>query len=117
MLSTTMSLFFLTRIRNRTPDVEANLPWLVSKPAASVDVLICTYNEERFILEQTIVGAMSLAYSNFRVWVCDDGRRDWLKQLCDEHGCGYITRSDNSHAKAGNINHALVHSYDQATRW
>jgi cellulose synthase (UDP-forming) len=74
--------------------------------------LICTYNEDRFILEQTIVGAMSLAYSNFRVWVCDDGRRDWLKQLCDEHGCGYITRSDNSHAKAGNINHALVHLYD-----
>jgi cellulose synthase (UDP-forming) len=113
MLSTTMSLFFLTRIRNRTPDVEANLHWLASKPAASVDVLICTYNEERFILEQTIVGAMSLTYSNFRVWVCDDGRRDWLKQLCDEHGCGYITRSDNSHAKAGNINNALVHLYDR----
>jgi cellulose synthase (UDP-forming) len=112
MLSTTMSLFFLTRIRNRTPDVEANLPWLASKPAALVDVLICTYNEDRVILEQTIVGALSLAYSNFRVWVCDDGRRDWLKQLCDEHGCGYITRGDNSHAKAGNINHALVYLHD-----
>jgi cellulose synthase (UDP-forming) len=112
MLSTTMSLFFLTRIRNRSPDVEANLPWLASQPAASVDVLICTYNEDRVILEQTIVGALSLAYANFRVWVCDDGRRDWLKQLCDEHGCGYITRRDNSHAKAGNINHALVYLHD-----
>jgi cellulose synthase (UDP-forming) len=112
MFSTTMSLFFLTRIRNRTPDVEANLPWLATQPAALVDVLICTYNEDRVILEQTIVGAMSLVYSNFRVWICDDGRRDWLKQLCDEHGCGYITRSDNSHAKAGNINHALVYLHD-----
>ena len=88
------------------------MPWLATQPAALVDVLICTYNEDRVILEQTIVGAMSLVYSNFRVWICDDGRRDWLKQLCDEHGCGYITRSDNSHAKAGNINHALVYLHD-----
>src|SRR3954454_24104147 len=27
MLSTTISLFFLTRIRDRTAEVEANLPW------------------------------------------------------------------------------------------
>jgi cellulose synthase (UDP-forming) len=112
MISTTMSLFFLTRIRDRTADVEANLPWLASQPAPHVDVLICTYNEDCLILEQTIVGAMSLAYSNFRVWVCDDGRRDWLRQLCGEHGCGYITRNDNAHAKAGNINNALIYLYD-----
>jgi cellulose synthase (UDP-forming) len=115
MISTTMSLFFLTRIRDRTPDVEANLPWLASRPAPHVDVLICTYNEDRLILEQTIVGAMSLAYPNFRVWVCDDGRREWLRQLCDEHGCGYITRNDNAHAKAGNINNALVYLHDSGT--
>jgi cellulose synthase (UDP-forming) len=112
MVSTTLSLCFLTRIRNRTPDVEANLPWLASQPAPQVDVLICTYNEERLILEQTIVGGMSLTYPNFRVWVCDDGRREWLRRLCEEHGCGYITRNDNSHAKAGNINNALVYLCD-----
>ena len=60
MISTTMSLFFLTRIRDRTADVEANLPWLASQPAPHVDVLICTYNEDRLIVEQTIVGAMSI---------------------------------------------------------
>jgi cellulose synthase (UDP-forming) len=114
MLSTTISLFFLTRIRDRTPEVEANLPWLATRPAPLIDVLICTYNEDHLILEQTIVGAMSLRYPNFRVWVCDDGRRDWLKQLCDEHGCGYITRNDNAHAKAGNINNALVYLHDLA---
>jgi cellulose synthase (UDP-forming) len=112
MLSTTMSLFFLTRIRKRTADVEANLPWLRSQPAPRVDVLICTYNEDRLILEQTIVGAMSTNHSNARVWVCDDGRREWLRQLCEVHGCGYITRTDNAHAKAGNINNALVYLHD-----
>ena len=109
MLSTTMSLFFLTRIRNRTPEVEANLSRLHSQPLPLIDVLICTYNEDRLILEQTIVGAVSLDYANARVWVCDDGRRPWLEQLCQAHGCGYITRKDNAHAKAGNINNALVY--------
>ena len=115
MLSTTMSLFFLTKIRNRTPDVEANLHWLRSQSAPLVDVLICTYNENRLILEQTIVGAMSMNHSNTRVWICDDGRREWLRQLCEEHGCGYITRKDNAHAKAGNINNALVYLCDLGT--
>jgi cellulose synthase (UDP-forming) len=98
MLSTAMTLFFLTRIRNRTKDVEANMPWLRSRPAPLVDVLICTFNENRFILEQTI-----------------DGRREWLRQLCEEHGCGYITRRDNDHAKAGNINNALIYLCDLGT--
>jgi cellulose synthase (UDP-forming) len=112
MLSATMSLFLLTKSRNRTPDVEANLPWLRSQSAPLVDVLICTFNENRLILEQTIVGAMSMNYPNARVWICDDGRREWLRELCREHGCGYITRADNAHAKAGNINNALVYLYD-----
>src|SRR5262249_23572424 len=61
------------------------------------------------MLEQTIVGAMAMSYPNFRVWVCDDGRRSWLKELCARHACGYITRNDNFHAKAGNINNALAY--------
>jgi len=112
MLSATMTLFFLTKSRNRTPDVEANLSWLRSQSEPLVDVLICTFNEDRLILEQTIVGAMSMNYSNARFWICDDGRREWLRQLCEEHGCGYITRRDNAHAKAGNINNALVYLCD-----
>jgi cellulose synthase (UDP-forming) len=55
---------------------------------------------------------MSMSYANYRVWICDDGRRDWLRELCNEHGCGYITRGDNAHAKAGNINNALVYLHD-----
>jgi cellulose synthase/poly-beta-1,6-N-acetylglucosamine synthase-like glycosyltransferase len=108
LLSSSLSFFFLTRIRDRSPDVTANMAWLVDRPALpKVDVLICTYNEEELILEQTIVGAMAMEYPNFRVWVCDDGKRAWLEGLCARLGCGYLTRSDNAHAKAGNINNAL----------
>ena len=110
MLGATVASVFLIRTRDRTPDVERNLPWLRSLPCQPlVDVLICTYNEEEEILERTIIGALGIDYPNFRLWVCDDGRRAWLRKLCAENGCGYITRPDNTHAKAGNINNALRH--------
>ncbi|WP_072370908.1 glycosyltransferase [Hyphomicrobium sp. NDB2Meth4] len=110
MIGASIAMLFLTRTINRTPQAEANLPWLTSLPEPPlVDVLICTYNEEKAILERTIIGALGLDYPRYRLWVCDDGRREWLKQLCEQHSCGYITRPDNRHAKAGNINNALLH--------
>lgn len=110
LVGASISFFFLTRTRNRTGEVERNLPWLKSLPEPPlVDVLICTYNEEEPILERTIIGALGIDYPNYRLWVCDDGRRQWLKELCLRQGCGYITRSDNKNAKAGNINNALRH--------
>ena len=72
-------------------------------------MLICSYNEDKGILERTIVGALGMDYPNFRVWMLDDSRRDWVKALCAELGCLYLSRPDNTHAKAGNINHALKH--------
>jgi len=115
MIGASIAMLFLTRTINRTPQAEANLPWLTSLPEPPlVDVLICTYNEEKAILERTIIGALGLDYPRYRLWVCDDGRRDWLKQLCEQHSCGYITRPDNRHAKAGNINNALLHLSDLA---
>jgi len=85
------------RLRSSPPDT---LP--------SVDVYIPTYNEPLEVLEKTIVGALCLDYPNFSIWVLDDGRRIWLKEFCELKGVGYLTRPDNSHAKAGNINHALT---------
>src|ERR1700734_2196241 len=52
---------------------------------------------------------MAMRYPHLRVWVLDDGRREWLADLCEKLGCGYIARAENKHAKAGNINHALSH--------
>lgn len=109
LVSGALSLLFLSRTRNRTPEVQANRQWLAGRPAPLIDVFICTYNEEKSILERTIIGATGMAYANYRVWVLDDGRRDWLKRLADQLGCHYLTRPDNAHAKAGNINHALRH--------
>jgi cellulose synthase (UDP-forming) len=103
-------LVFMSRTRERSPEVEANLGWLASlETPPLVDVLICTYDEEEAILERTIVGAMAMEYPNFRLWVLDDGRRPWLAKLCERGGCGYLTRANNAHAKAGNINNGLRH--------
>lgn len=102
-------LLFLSRTRNRSEEVRENSEWFSSQQAPLVDVFICTYNEERAIVERTIIGAISLAYPNFRVWVLDDGRRPWLAELTEQLGALYLTRPDNQFAKAGNINHALDH--------
>lgn len=75
----------------------------------NVDVLICTYNEPLDLLEKTIVASIGMEYdkNNFKVYVCDDGRRESLKRLCKKYKVNYITREDNEGAKAGNINNAL----------
>jgi cellulose synthase (UDP-forming) len=87
---------------------EARLRVLPPHQLPSVDVYIPTYNEPIEVLEKTITGALCLDYRNFKLWVLDDGRRPWLKEFCEAKGVGYLTRSDNAHAKAGNINHALT---------
>jgi cellulose synthase (UDP-forming) len=111
IVGSTIGLVFLTRLKHRSVDVERNIPWLAALPKVPlVDVFICSYNEDATILERTIVGALALNHSNKRVWVLDDGRRAWLQRLCARLGSHYLTRPDNSHAKAGNINHGLLHA-------
>ncbi len=108
LIGSTLSMLFLTRTSNRTPQADENVEWMRANGVAPrIDVLICTYNEDQQILERTIVGATSIEYDNYRVWVCDDGRRDWLRDMCKLYDVGYLTRPDNKHAKAGNINAAL----------
>ncbi len=87
---------------------EARLRALSPDRLPPVDVYIPTYNEPFEVLEKTITGALCLDYPNVRLWVLDDGRRPWLKAFCEAKGIGYLTRPDNAHAKAGNINHALT---------
>ncbi|MBT9330118.1 UDP-forming cellulose synthase catalytic subunit [Paracidobacterium acidisoli] len=74
-----------------------------------VDVLIPTYNEPLSVVRSTAFAAMNIDYpeDKLHVYVLDDGRRDEFRRFCEEADIGYITRKDNKHAKAGNINHAL----------
>ncbi|AVP56381.1 UDP-forming cellulose synthase catalytic subunit [Pulveribacter suum] len=76
----------------------------------SVDVFIPTYNEPLEVVKQTVFSAMQMDWPEDRlhVYVLDDGRRDEFRDFCQELGVGYLTRDDNAHAKAGNINAALA---------
>jgi len=94
------------RKSDRGPAVASSLDWYGTS-APMVDILIPTYNEPWHVIERTLVGATEQNYPNYRTWILDDGRRDWLREKAAEWNVGYITRSDNSHYKAGNINNAL----------
>ncbi|HEV2292476.1 MAG TPA: glycosyltransferase [Tepidisphaeraceae bacterium] len=115
--NTLLTYFFFARHADRSREAdagEARLRALHPGDLPCVDVFIPTYNEERTILEKTIVGAMGIEWPDLRIWVLDDGKRDWLEQMCREMGVRYLRRSDNRHAKAGNLNNAFRVSRDGA---
>ena len=74
-----------------------------------VDVLIPTYNEPLDVVRYTALGALNMDWpaDKMHVYILDDGRRKEFEQFAFEAGLGYKIRSDNKHAKAGNINTAL----------
>ncbi len=97
----------------------------------TVDVMIPTYNEDRELLEITVLSALEIEYprNKLKVYVLDDGgtdqrcrsenpdmangarrRRRDLQEMCQLTGAIYLTREKNLHAKAGNINNGLKQS-------
>jgi cellulose synthase (UDP-forming) len=94
----------------------AMLAWFSwSRPAAkrppitrrhAVDVYVCTYDEPVEVVLATLAGCRALTYPH-TTYLLDDGRRPEMEELARLAGARYMTRPDNSHAKAGNINHAL----------
>jgi len=72
----------------------------------SVDVFVPTYNEDLHILEATLVGCKNIRMDH-ETYVLDDGKREEVRKLTERMGFKYLTREDNKHAKAGNINAAL----------
>ena len=88
-------------------DIQAQPPArLVTTTAERVAVLIPTYNESREILLPAIAAAVALRPAH-ETWVLDDGHRPWVAELAAQLGARYLARPDHTHAKAGNINHAL----------
>ena len=116
VLSSLSAFTILSRVRHRGGEADAQLGWWKPRPAPKVVVLIATYNEEREVLERSLAGAATLEHENVEVWVLDDGRREWLTDFCARFGARHVTRPDNAHAKAGNINHALALLAEQETR-
>jgi cellulose synthase (UDP-forming) len=75
-------------------------------PGHAVDVYVCTYDETPAVLRATLAGCAAMTYPH-TTHLLDDGRRPEMARLAREWGAEYLTRADNAHAKAGNINHAL----------
>ena len=103
------SVFILFRVSDWTSEADdAQQQLKAQSPYPSVDVFICTYNEPINILEKSVISAKSMDYPKFNVYVCDDTRRPEIQVYCSQVGVNYITRPDNRHAKAGNLNNALM---------
>jgi len=79
-------------------------PPLLGQP--TVDVYVCTYDEPEEVVLATLAGCRALRYPH-TTYLLDDGRRERMRELAELTGARYLTRPDNAHAKAGNINAAL----------
>jgi cellulose synthase (UDP-forming) len=75
-------------------------------PGRAVDVYVCTYDEPAEVVMATLAGCRALTYPH-TTWLLDDGRRPEMEEIAKLAGARYLTREDNSHAKAGNLNAAL----------
>jgi cellulose synthase (UDP-forming) len=78
-----------------------------------VDIFIPTYNEPLDLVRRTVVAAMELEWprEKLRVVLLDDGGRAEFRAFVEQEGVDYVARAEHHHAKAGNINHALIGSH------
>ncbi|MBE9098013.1 glycosyltransferase [Vacuolonema iberomarrocanum] len=109
MSGAVIQFFLILRVRDRRPEADIYAQAVVSGTyVPSVDVLIPSYDEPYFVLRRTIIGCQAMDYAQKRIYLLDDTRRPEIRQLAQELGCHYLTRPDNRHAKAGNLNSALT---------
>jgi cellulose synthase (UDP-forming) len=99
-------LFGLTiwRIRRRVPPPV--------RPGATVDVFITCYNEPPELVRETARAAVAIRYPH-RTYVLDDGDSPEMRAMAAAVGAEYLVRGDEwrghaRHAKAGNLNNALL---------
>ncbi|WP_194724500.1 glycosyltransferase [Noviherbaspirillum malthae] len=79
----------------------------------SADIFLTTYSEEEELVRLSIRDAKAVRYPHpidLRVHVLDDGRRPLMRQVAEEEGVNYITRSSNIGFKAGNLRNAMEHT-------
>ena len=114
MIGTAFQMVLLFRVKNRDREADKyTVAVRENRYNPTVDILIPTYNEPDFIVKRTIMGCQAINYERKQIYVLDDTRRQSIKQLTQELGCHYITRPDNSWAKAGNLNNALRQTHGE----
>lgn len=76
----------------------------------TVDIYVPSYNESLEVVRDTVLAAQCIEYpqDKVKVYILDDGKREEFRLFAEEAGVGYITRTNNNHAKAGNLNHAMT---------
>ncbi len=108
-----LAYFQTIKIKDRQP---VDLSLYPQDQWPKVDIYIPTYNEDVEIVRKTTLCALAIEYpeDKKRIYVLDDGRaekykarREELRQMCEELGAVMLTRDNNDHAKAGNINTAF----------
>lgn len=113
IITLVLAYFQTLKIKDRTP---VDLSLYPQEQWPKVDIYIPTYNEDVEIVRKTTLCALAIDYpaDKKRVYVLDDGRaekyrarREELRQMCEELGATMMTRDNNDHAKAGNINTAF----------
>jgi cellulose synthase (UDP-forming) len=109
LVSSTIQLFLMLNVKDRKRAADIKSQAVIDGSFnPTVDIFIPTYSEPAFILRRTIIGCQALNYPNKKIYLLDDTRRPEMAELAKELKCNYITRLDNLHAKAGNLNHALT---------
>ncbi|MCC5640313.1 glycosyltransferase [Nostoc sp. CHAB 5844] len=109
LCSSLIDLFLMLNIKERHREAdEKSIAVINGEFTPSVDIFIPTYNEPEFIVRRTIIGCQALDYPQKNIYLLDDNRRLEMRELAEELGCRYISRANNKHAKAGNLNNALT---------
>ena len=126
-----VTMMFLSLFTVSDPIDRPRAPQLTPDAAPTVDVFVPSYNESVEIVAPTLAAAKRMIYpaDKLNVFLLDDGgteqklgsddpvvanraanRRRDMQALCAELGVRYLTREENTHAKAGNLNGGLAHS-------
>jgi cellulose synthase (UDP-forming) len=72
----------------------------------TVDVFICCAGEPEHIIFKTVIAAQEMLLPH-NTWILDDGKKAAIREAAELMGVGYIRRTTNAHAKAGNVNAAF----------
>ena len=106
----TWIIMVLGYVQNARPLRRKPIPLPIDRSLwPTVDVYVPSYNEALEVVKATVFAAQSLDWpqDKLKVYILDDGRRAQFREFASNCGAEYVIRSNNVHAKAGNLNHAL----------